>query len=575
MKKLAILMFCLVLLAATIFAGCASQAPWDEQTGDTAADATTADDVTEDAADDSADISSLDGEAAYAKEEPEDNPNDSGHYYEEQESNSTEDSLYFGDDNNDYTYPSSTPGNNEEYGEYTENPFLSPYEAPLSTFSIDVDTASYSNIRRYLENGELVPTDAVRIEECINYFDYDYDINEIGPIGTGVTISDCPWNDATYLARIAVRADELDLSETPDSNIVFLIDVSGSMNDADKLPLVKSALTMLSGSLREADRISIVVYAGASGVVLDGCSGDNTRKIERALASLSAGGSTAGGAGIELAYDLAEYYFIKNGNNRVILCTDGDFNVGPSSQSELEELIANKRRSGVFLSVLGFGEGNIKDTTMETLADKGNGNYAYIDSLMEAKKVLVNELTSTLYTVAKDVKIQVEFNPAAIEAYRLVGYDNRRLNAQDFNDDRKDAGEMGAGHTVTVFYEIALKGSGAIDDLVFQDNDNSDNTAPASDWMYVKTRYKLPDENESQLMTLMAGEYDFTSYPDDDFKFASAVAEFALILKNSQYKSDASFSSLIERARSSRGKDNDGYRSQFLQLAELAYAMYK
>ena len=235
------------------------------------------------------------------------------------------------------------------------------------------------------------------------------------------------------------------------------------MNDADKLPLVKSALTMLSGSLSEDDKISIVVYAGASGVVLDGCSGDNTRKIERALDSLSAGGSTAGGAGIDLAYDLAEYYFIKNGNNRVILCTDGDFNVGPSTQSELEELIANKRRSGVFLSVLGFGEGNLKDTTMETLADKGNGNYAYIDSLMEAKKVLVNELTSTLYTVAKDVKIQVEFNPAAIEAYRLVGYDNRRLNAQDFNDDRKDAGEMGAGHTVTVFYEIALKGSGAID----------------------------------------------------------------------------------------------------------------
>lgn len=578
MKKLTILMFCLVLLIATFFAGCASKdAEWDQSTGDTAADATT-DDVAEDtadASDDSADISPLDGEAAYAKDEPEDNPSDSGHYYEEQEENTSDEGLYFGDDNNDYNYPSNTPGNNEEYGEYTENPFLSPYEAPLSTFSIDVDTASYSNIRRYLENGELVPTDAVRVEECINYFDYDYDINEIGPIGTGVTISDCPWNDGTYLARVAVRADELDLSETPDSNIVFLIDVSGSMNDADKLPLVKSALTMLSGSLREDDRISIVVYAGASGVVLDGCSGDNTRKIERALASLSAGGSTAGGAGIDLAYDLAEYYFIKNGNNRVILCTDGDFNVGPSTQSELEDLIASKRRSGVFLSVLGFGEGNIKDTTMETLADKGNGNYAYIDSLMEAKKVLVNELTSTLYTVAKDVKIQVEFNPAAIEAYRLVGYDNRRLNAQDFNDDRKDAGEMGAGHTVTVFYEIALKGSGAIDDLVFQDNDNSDNAEPASDWMYVKTRYKLPDENESRLMTLMAGEYDFTSYPDDDFRFASAVAEFALILKNSQYKGDASFSSLIERARSSRGEDNDGYRSQFLQLAELAYAMYK
>ena len=567
MKKLAILMFCMVLLAATVFAGCSSLAP-SESTSDTAMD-----DMADETVD-SADISSLDGEAAYAKEEPEDNAGSSDHYYEEQDANSSDDEFYFDDNNADYNYPSNTPNNNEEYGEYAENPFLSPYEAPLSTFSIDVDTASYSNIRRYLENGELVPTDAVRIEECINYFNYDYDINEIGPIGVGVTISDCPWNSETYLARVAVRADELDLSETPDSNIVFLIDVSGSMNDADKLPLVKSALTMLSGSLREDDRISIVVYAGASGVVLEGCRGDDTKRIERALSSLSAGGSTAGGAGIELAYDLAEYYFIRNGNNRVILCTDGDFNVGPSTQSELEDLIASKRRSGVFLSVLGFGEGNLKDTTMETLADKGNGNYAYIDSLMEAKKVLVNELTSTLYTVAKDVKIQVEFNPAAVEAYRLVGYDNRRLAAQDFNDDRKDAGEMGAGHTVTVFYEIALNGSGLIDDLVFQDGDNS-NAEPAGDWMYVKTRYKLPDENDSRLMTLMAGEYDYTAYPDEDFEFASAVAEFALILKDSRYKADASFSSLIARARGARGYDEDGYRSQFVQLAELAYAMYK
>jgi Ca-activated chloride channel family protein len=356
---------------------------------------------------------------------------------------------------------------------------------------------------------------------------------------------------------------------------VFLIDVSGSMGDADKLPLVKSALIMLSDSLREDDKISIVVYAGASGVVLKGSSGSDTRTIEKALNSLKSGGSTAGGAGIELAYDIAEHYFIENGNNRVILCTDGDFNVGPSSLSELENLIEQKRRSGVFLSVLGFGEGNLKDTTMETLADKGNGNYAYIDSLMEAKKVLVNELMSTLYTVAKDVKIQVEFNPAAVEAYRLIGYDNRRLNAQDFNDDKKDAGEMGAGHTVTVFYEISLLGSGGIDNLIFQDNDTSSSAKPASDWMYVKTRYKLPDENESRLMTKMAGEYDFTAYPDDDFRFASAVAEFALILKNSQYKGDANFSSLIDRARDSRGDDNDGYRSQFLQLADLAHAMYR
>ena len=564
MKKLAILMFCLVMLTATIFAGCSATST-DSTAGETTSD--TANDV---------DMSSLSGDSAYAKEEPEDSASDSEHYYDEQTtSDAQDDGLFFGDnDNGDYHYPDSTPDNNEEYGEYAETAFLSPLDAPLSTFSIDVDTASYSNIRRYLENGELVPTDAVRVEECINYFSYDYNINEIGPIGVGVTISDCPWNDDTYLARVAVRADELDLSETPDSNIVFLIDVSGSMGDADKLPLVKSALIMLSGSLREDDKISIVVYAGASGVVLQGCSGSDTRTIERALNSLYAGGSTAGGAGIDLAYDLAEHYFIENGNNRVILCTDGDFNVGPSSLSELENLIEQKRKSGVFLSVLGFGEGNLKDTTMETLADKGNGNYAYIDSLMEAKKVLVNELASTLYTVAKDVKIQVEFNPAAIEAYRLVGYDNRRLSAQDFNDDKKDAGEMGAGHTVTVFYEISLLGTGVIDDLVFQNNTGS-SAEPASDWMYVKTRYKLPDENESRLLTKMAGDYDYTNYPDDDFRFASAVAEFALILKNSQYKGDANFSSLIERARDSRGEDNDGYRSQFLQIAELAYAMYR
>lgn len=582
MKRLAILTLCLMMLAA-LFAGCAKEAQdtseslQDEQSLDDAGDATVDMSDSDTAASEEAEMSPLDESAYTAKEEPAEASGED-HYFEEREADTNEDDgLYFsGDYSEEYDYPEPDyPQNSEEYGEYYENPFVSPFHAPLSTFSIDVDTASYSNIRRYLENGDLVPPDAVRVEECINYFDYNYNINEIGPIGTQVTIADCPWNQGRYLARVAVRADELDLSERPDSNIVFLLDVSGSMSDPDKLPLVKSALIMLTENLSENDTISIVVYAGASGVVLEGCNGDNTYKIEKALSKLKAGGSTAGGEGINLAYELAEYYFIRGGNNRVILCTDGDFNVGPKSVSELEDLIEKKRRSGVFLSVLGFGEGNIKDTTMETLADKGNGNYSYIDSLMEAKKVLVNEMTSTLYTVAKDVKIQVEFNPAAVASYRLVGYDNRRLDAQDFNNDKKDAGEMGAGHTVTVFYELIMVGSKDIDDLVFQPDFYDKDAKPASDWMYVKTRYKLPNQNKSRLMTLMAGEKNYTTRPDDDFRFASAVAEFALILKNSEHKGEANFRNLIERARDSRGYDADGYRAQFLQLAELAYEMYR
>ena len=465
----------------------------------------------------------------------------------------------------------------EEYTQYTESEFAAPEENPLSTLSIDVDTASYSNIRRYLNDGMLPPADAVRVEECINYFSYDYPQPDGDhPIDAQVTISTCPWNEDRYLARVAVQAEYIDESEAGPSNLVFLLDVSGSMSDSNKLPLVKTAMEMLSDNLSKKDKISIVVYAGASGVVLEGCDGDDTWKIERALKKLDAGGSTAGGAGIELAYEIAEEYFIDGGNNRVILCTDGDFNVGPSTTGELEDLIEEKRESGVFLSVLGFGTGNVKDNMMETLADKGNGNYAYIDNLMEAKKVLIDDMTSTLYTVAKDVKIQIEFNPEAIKEYRLIGYDNRLLNAEDFNNDKKDAGEVGAGHSVTVFYELILVGtdesSGNIDDLIFQDNDKEDEGSAfdVDEWMYVKFRYKLPDEDESVLFTKMAGVDNFTTRPDDDFLFASAVAEFALLLKDSEYASDASYDSLIERAEDSKGRDRHGYRSQFIQLAELA-----
>jgi Ca-activated chloride channel family protein len=342
------------------------------------------------------------------------------------------------------------------------------------------------------------------------------------------------------------------------------------MDEDNKLPLVKSALSLLTADLRSTDRVSIVVYAGASGCVLDGCNGSDSRKIDAALSHLSAGGSTAGGAGIELAYAVAEKNYINGGNNRVILCTDGDFNVGPSSTDELERLIEKKRVTGVYLSVMGFGTGNTKDNKMETLADKGNGNYAYIDTLMEAQKVLVNEAASTLFTVAKDVKLQIEFNPKAVSEYRLIGYDNRILNAEDFNNDRKDAGEVGAGHCVTAFYELVLVGSGTggVDQPVFADNNEA--VKPADDWMYVKLRYKQPDSDTSQLITKMAGKANYTATPDNDFLFASAVAEFSLLLKNSEYAGSANFDSLISRATTARGADPDGYRSQFLQLASLA-----
>ncbi len=467
---------------------------------------------------------------------------------------------------------------NEEYDDSMESPFCDPQDKPLSTFSIDVDTASYSNIRRYLNDGQLPPKDAVRVEECINYFTYDYEEPRgKHPIAVNVTMSQCPWNEGNLLAQIALQGRKLNLDHTPPSNLVFLLDVSGSMNDPDKLPLVVSAIKMLVKELDEEDTVSIVVYAGAAGVILEGASGSNDKKIERALDRLSAGGSTAGGEGIHLAYRIARDYFIENGNNRIVLCTDGDFNVGVSSIKGLEDLVEKKRESGVFLSVLGFGTGNIKDDKMETLADKGNGNYAYIDSLMEAKKVLVNEMSGTLYTIAKDVKIQVEFNPVVIQEYRLVGYDNRRLKDEDFNDDKKDAGEVGAGHQITVFYEIIPQGTlaSAVDELRYQDND-ADATISMDDdkeWMWVKMRYKHPEEDESKRVDIYVTNEAYVEKPDSEFLFATAVAEYALLLKDSEYKGYADFDSLIERARENRGADDDGYRSQFVQLAEIAQLM--
>lgn len=475
-----------------------------------------------------------------------------------------------------YGYIQTDPSN-EQYGQYTESTYLSPLDEPLSTFSIDIDTASYSNMRRYLTDDTMPPTDSVRVEEYINYFQYDYH-HDGGPdpVSVDVTISDCPWNGERSLARITLVAQDMDLDEAPPSNLVFLLDVSGSMASPDKLPLVKEAIRMLAEELTEDDTVSIVVYAGSSGVVLDGCEGNNLNKIDRALNRLQAGGSTAGGAGIYQAYKIAKEYFIEDGNNRVILCTDGDFNVGPSNTIELQRLIEDKRKTGVFLSVLGFGSGNYKDEQMETLADKGNGNYFYIDSIREAYKALVEERASTLYTIAKDVKIQVEFNPEVIAEYRLVGYDNRRLDAEDFNDDQKDAGEMGTGHRVTVFYELITHASGNqskdIDDLVFQKNQEQPDTADPQieDWLYVKVRYKHPDQDDSQRLTLMAGADHWTDNPDRDFRFASAVVEFALLLKDSQYAGDASYTALIQRAKDAKGTDDSGYRAEFIRLAETA-----
>ncbi|WP_250859035.1 vWA domain-containing protein [Oceanirhabdus seepicola] len=460
--------------------------------------------------------------------------------------------------------------NSEEYGIFEENGIKGVSTEPLSTFSIDVDTASYSNMRRFLMDGLLPPKDSIRIEELVNYFTYDYN-EPYGdkPVEIYGEIGECPWNSNRYLAKIGLKAKEIHIEETKENNLVFLIDVSGSMEDEDKLPLLKNAFKMLVKNLREEDRVSIVVYAGASGVALMPTSGANKERIIEVLDKLYAGGSTAGGEGIELAYSMAKNNFIENGNNRVILATDGDFNVGMSSEIELENLIEEKRKEGIFLSVLGFGEGNIKDSKMEILADKGNGNYAYIDSIMEAKKVLVNEMGATLYTVAKDVKLQVEFNPSKVKGYRLVGYDNRRLNNEDFNDDTKDAGEMGAGHTVTAFYEIIPYDSEeevpGVDSLKYQKNVSNE----SNEWLNVKLRYKHPEKSSSELITRAIGEGELKYNNSTDFNFASAVVELGLILKDSEYKGKSSVDDIINRARKGKGIDVNGYRAEFIKLAEL------
>jgi Ca-activated chloride channel family protein len=467
--------------------------------------------------------------------------------------------------------------NTEDYNHIVENDFIAVADDPRSTFSIDVDTASYSNTRRFLVDGQLPPADAVRIEELVNYFEYDYPEPDKGkPFAVVSEVGECPWRAEHRLVHIGIQGKHLKQDTIPPRNLVFLVDVSGSMRDPDKLPLLRQGLMMLADRLRESDRVAIVVYAGASGVVLEPT--NDKRQIRRALSRLSAGGSTAGAEGLELAYEVAKRNFRKDAINRVILASDGDFNVGPSSEGELVDLIEEKRRSGVFLSVLGFGTGNLNDAMMESIADHGNGNYAYIDSEREAERVLVAQADSTLVTIAKDVKIQVEFNPAEVESYRLIGYENRVLAHDDFNDDEKDAGEIGAGHTVTALYEIVPAGAGEVeprvDPLKYRDGGGLSAASASGELMTVKIRYKQPDGDTSDRLSFPVTDDDRQlSDTTDDYRFSAAVASFGMLLRDSQHRGQSTWALTQKLAHGAIGRDPRGDRREFLDLVRKAAAL--
>jgi Ca-activated chloride channel family protein len=469
------------------------------------------------------------------------------------------------------------PLNRESYAHLPENGFKAVKDSPLSTFSIDVDRASYGLVRRHLENGHWPPVGAVRTEELINYFSYDYGQPKgDAPFAVKATVGPCPWRPASRLLRVGLQGKDIDLSKTPPSNFVFLIDVSGSMQYANKLSLFKKAFRIMVGQMRPEDRVAIVTYAGSSGLALPSTPASEQQSILTAVEQLEAGGSTAGAAGITLAYEIAQEHFVREGNNRVILATDGDFNVGLSSEAALVELIEEKRASGVFLSVLGFGDGNYQDAKMEQLADHGNGNYAYIDKLQEARKVLVSEFAGTMYTIAKDVKLQLEFNPAQVAGYRLIGYENRLLNKEDFNDDTKDAGELGAGHTVTAIYELIPAGDTipfytSVDSLVYQSQSMVNGS---KDWLTVKLRYKAPDGDQSRLLS-QAVRDDGLHWEslDDDFRFAVAVSGFGQYLRKSKYIGELELQAVLDWAKAAKGVDEEGYRAAFLQLVALANAL--
>ncbi len=465
----------------------------------------------------------------------------------------------------------------EDYDSFVENAFESPKTAPLSTFSIDVDNASYTNVRRFLNNGQKVPKDAVRVEEMVNFFKYTYPQPKDGnPFSINTEVSDSPWNSNNKILKIGLQGKNIPTSDLPASNLVFLIDVSGSMSEMNKLPLLKQSLKILVNELRAKDKVSIVVYAGAAGMVLPPTSGDEKKTIIDALDNLQSGGSTAGGAGIELAYKIAAGNFIKDGNNRVILATDGDFNVGSASNSDMEKLIEEKRKTGVFLTCLGYGMGNYKDSKMEILADKGNGNYAYIDNIQEANRFLGKEFKGSMFAIAKDVKIQIEFNPKQVQAYRLIGYENRKLRPEDFKNDAIDAGELGSNHTVTALYEIIPAGvksdylAEQPDDLKYTKTETNSSTY-SNELATIKFRYKKPDGDKSiEMVQVIANKSVELEKSSDDMKFSSAVAWFGLKLRDSKLIKDKSSEEIVKLAKQGNSNDGEGYKAEFIRLVEGA-----
>jgi Ca-activated chloride channel homolog len=465
------------------------------------------------------------------------------------------------------------PKTDEAYDAFVENPFESPNLNPLSTFSIDVDNASYTNIRRIISSGQKVPKDAVRIEEMLNFFKYQYPQPNNGePFSIHTEYSNCPWNEKHQLLKIGLQGKIIPTDNLPNSNLVFLIDVSGSMSDENKLPLLKQSFKILVNELRPQDKVSIVVYAGAAGLVLPPTAGNDSKTIFAALDKLNAGGSTAGGAGIQLAYKIAEENFIKGGNNRVIIATDGDFNVGSSSTKDLEDLIEDKRKTGVFLTCLGYGMGNYKDNRLETLADKGNGNYAYIDNIIEANRFLSKEFKGSMYAIAKDVKIQIEFNPSQVKQYRLIGYENRKLNTEDFKNDAIDAGELGSGHSVTALYEIipvGVESSYSLPELKYT-KQNQSSPSLTNELATIKFRYKKPDENVSkELVEIIKNTPTDLQNASADFKFASAVSWFGLKLRDSDLVSNKNQTNIIALANQGKHNDNEGYQAEFVRLIEV------
>lgn len=481
--------------------------------------------------------------------------------------------------NTHYYEPRRHSLSSESYESINENEFLSAADKPLSTFSIDVDGASYSNVRRFINQGQKPPVDAVRIEEFINYFNYDYNVRSKGkPFGVVSELGSCPWNEKHQLLHIGIKGREVDTENIPASNLVFLIDVSGSMNQSNKLPLLIQSFKMLVNQMREQDKIALVTYAGRAGVVLEPTSGANKVAIHDALDRLRAGGSTAGAQGIKTAYDLAKQHFIKNGNNRVILATDGDFNVGISSDKDLVNLIEEKRKDNIFLNVLGFGMGNYKESKMQKLANSGNGSHSYIDNIHEARKVFVDELQGTLFTIAKDIKIQIEFNPTYVSHYRLIGYENRLLRDRDFNDDTKDAGEIGAGHSVTALYEIVPVGTTSninnVDPLKYQKNNTIIKGSKNGEMATLKMRHKSPEGNISERQVWIIESSQFTKNLSNNYYWSAAMACFGMALRNSDHLANGSYSMAETLALKGKGEDKWGYRTEALNIIRSADALF-